>query len=79
MTFRAISCDFRRACLGVKQGNKFPFDNINPPDCREKTIRTEQGSGLLTIPVHMVGGQFGHTKFAMSGVSISPGQATSLH
>ena len=77
-----MSCRFgdpewlRNACLGVEQDNKLPFDNIDPPVCRESATRTEQGSGLLTIPVHVAGGQFGQAKFAVSGVSISPGQAT---
>jgi len=65
----------RGACLSVKQGNELPFDNINPLDCRESTTRTEQGSGLLTIPVHMAGGQFGHTKFAISNADNSLEQA----
>jgi len=67
----------RGVCLRVKQGNKLPFDNINPLDCRERTNRTEQGIGLLTIPVHMAGGQFGHTKFAISNVDNSLEQAIS--
>ena len=65
----------RGACLSVKQGNELPFDNINPLDCRESTSRTEQDNGLLTIPVHMVGGQFGHTKFAILSVNDSLEQA----
>ena len=69
----------RHARLGVKQGNKLPFDNIDPPDCRESATRNEQGNGLLTIPVHVAGGQFGQAKFAESGVSTSPGQDTSLN
>jgi len=58
-----IACGLR-VCLGVKQDNNLSFDNINPLNCQERTNRTEQDIGLLTIPVHMAGGQSGHTKFA---------------
>jgi len=59
----------RHARLGVKQGNKLPFDNIDPLDCRESATRTEQGSGLLTIPVLVAGGQFGQANL-QSRVSV---------
>ena len=46
-----------------------------PRDFQRSTTRTEQGIGLLTIPVLAAGGQFGQAKFALSGDSISPGQS----
>jgi len=54
----------RHACLGINQDNKLPFDNINSLDCRGRTTRIEQGSGLLTTPIPVAGGQFGQAKFA---------------
>ena len=71
MLFReAINClleraiCLRHACLGINQDNKLPFDNINSLDCRGRTTRIEQGSGLLTTPIPVAGGQFGQAKFA---------------
>ena len=45
-------------------------------DFQRSTTRTEQGIGLLTIPVLVAGGQFGQSKFALLSDSISSGQAT---
>ena len=50
-----------------------------PRDFQRSTTRTEQGISLLTIPVLVAGGQFGQAKFALSGDSISSGQATSVN
>jgi len=74
-TSALISVHVAGACLGIEQGNKLPFDNIDPQDCRESSTRTEQGIGLLTISVHVAGGQFGQAKFAGSCVRDSHRQS----
>jgi len=44
----------------------------------QNSTKTEQGIGLLTISVHVAGGQFGQAKFTVSSVKGSPGQATNV-
>jgi len=64
--------------LRIEQGNKLPFDNINPEDwrCGRIPLGLNKASafGLLTIPVHVAGGQFGQAKFAVLYVRASLGQ-----
>jgi len=48
---------------------------LRPRDFQEDVTRTEQGIGLLTIPVLATSGQFGPAKFAKSSVIDLPGQS----
>jgi len=60
------------------KGSSQAISASRPRDFQGSTTSTEQGIGLLTIPVLVVSGQFGQAKFALSCDSISPGQATSV-
>jgi len=70
-----VWCDLERSSRGQARQHVAS----RPRDFQGSTTRTEQGIGLLTIPVLVAGGQFGQAKFALSGDSISPGQATSVN
>jgi len=76
-TLKSVTSLMRLGAL-VK-GSSQAISASRPRDFQGSSTRTEQGIGLLTIPVLVAGGQFGQAKFALSIDSISPGQATSVN